>query len=428
MKELHLRHVGPAPQFDIEFAPRLNIFTGDNGLGKTFLLDVTWWALTGIWVGSPARPQHDTSELAEIVWAAGWQGVRRANTSRFDLTRQTWPRPKEEPATPALVVYAQVDGGFSVWDTARNRAGGGISFPIKFPLTFAPGQPVPYLFTSESLWNGLESQGRTLCNGLIRDWITWQYQPDPDNGPQFRALKDVLKVLSPPHELLKPGRPTRVSVDDVRDIPTVELPYDTIPVTLLSAGMKRILGLAYLLVWTWYEHVHASTLLKQAPARHLVLLIDEAEAHLHPAWQRTLVPAALGVAAELDKHIKTQLIMTTHSPLVLASVEPGFDETHDRLFLFEMKGREITLRQMPWAKQGDAVGWLTSDVFGLKQARSREAEVAIEAAEAYMRQDTAALPSHLQTREQIQKELERVLAGHDPFWPRWIVETRGEPA
>lgn len=31
------------------------------------------------------------------------------------------------------------------------------------------------------------------------------------------------------------------------------------------------------------------------------------------------------------------------------------------------------------------------------------------------------LPAGLATREDIDVELRRVLAGHDPFWPRWIV-------
>jgi hypothetical protein len=31
------------------------------------------------------------------------------------------------------------------------------------------------------------------------------------------------------------------------------------------------------------------------------------------------------------------------------------------------------------------------------------------------------LPEGLTTQEAIHAELMRVLAGHDPFWPRWIV-------
>ena len=30
-------------------------------------------------------------------------------------------------------------------------------------------------------------------------------------------------------------------------------------------------------------------------------------------------------------------------------------------------------------------------------------------------------PEHLRERDDIDNELKRVLAGHDPFWPRWVV-------
>jgi len=150
--------------------------------------------------------------------------------------------------------------------------------------------------------------------------------------------------------------------------------------------------------------------------------MDEVESHLHPQWQRSIVPAILGVANGLNKNIETQVIATTHSPLVLASVEPDFSEAKDKLFLFSLKNGSVSLEELPWAKQGDAVNWLVSDVFGLKQARSREAEVAIEAAEAFMRGDNAELPPKLKTKNQINKELIRVLAGNDTFWPRWIVQ------
>ena len=51
----------------------------------------------------------------------------------------------------------------------------------------------------------------------------------------------------------------------------------------------------------------------------------------------------------------------------------------------------------------------------------RRPERAIEAAEAFLRGDPT--PPDLTTREQIHAELQRVLGGHDDFWPRWLVET-----
>lgn len=40
LKRLELENVGPAPRMELNLAPRLNLVTGDNGLGKSFLLDV----------------------------------------------------------------------------------------------------------------------------------------------------------------------------------------------------------------------------------------------------------------------------------------------------------------------------------------------------------------------------------------------------
>jgi len=136
-----------------------------------------------------------------------------------------------------------------------------------------------------------------------------------------------------------------------------------------------------------------------------------------------LLPALQRVVALLSPDIEVQVIAATHSPMVLASVETVFDENLDCLLTFGLEGDQVVVREVPWAKQGDAVGWLVSEAFGLEQARSKEAEIAIEAAEAFMRGDTPKLPGDLRTRDAIHAELLRVLPGHDPFWPRWIVRT-----
>lgn len=48
--DLHLKNVGPADELRASFGKRLNLVTGDNGLGKTFLLDACWYALTKTWI------------------------------------------------------------------------------------------------------------------------------------------------------------------------------------------------------------------------------------------------------------------------------------------------------------------------------------------------------------------------------------------
>ncbi len=46
IKHLKMSNVGPAPVLELEFGERLNLLTGDNGLGKSFLLAIIWWSLT----------------------------------------------------------------------------------------------------------------------------------------------------------------------------------------------------------------------------------------------------------------------------------------------------------------------------------------------------------------------------------------------
>lgn len=427
LKELHLKYVGPAPQFDIELADRLNIFTGDNGLGKTFLLEIAWRGLTETWVQKPPLPRREKGVEPEIKYLIQGNVIdsdtAQPITSKFKWQRQEWSKIRGKRSLPGLVIYIGAEGEYSVWDPARNYweqlDGEEIDASINDRLD-------AYQFTADQLWNGLEENGKVLCNGLLRDWVSWQNQPEQNESSPFRVLCQVIEKLAPHRdEWMKPGKPTRVSTQDVRDIPTLELPYGTVPVIHASAGIKRILAIAYLLVWTWYEHQQASDFKNQDPCDRLVLLIDEVEAHLHPQWQRSILPALLEVPKALQATMKTQIIATTHSPLVLASIEPDFDEQQDQLFLFELEDSNVTLRELPWAKHGDAVGWLTSPIFGLEQARSREAEIAIKAANALMRGESLdTFPENLQTKEQIHQELLRVLTDIDEFWDRWTVKIK----
>ena len=136
-----------------------------------------------------------------------------------------------------------------------------------------------------------------------------------------------------------------------------------------------------------------------------------------------VVPALLKVLGNIAPSV--QAIVTTHSPLVMASIEPEFDVNVDKLFLFELERAAVALREVPWAKQGDVIGWLTSDIFGLKQGRSIQGEEAIEAAEAFMRNDRRQLREGLRTKAAIDKALHAHLANIDPFWPRWVAQDRG---
>jgi len=426
LKSLKLHSLGPVGDLSAAFGDRLNLITGDNGLGKSFLLDVCFWSLTGTWPGGrTALPDADgKADLPSIAYEI--QSMARQprskdkapKTATFDFHSQTWSRPKGRPLKSGLVVYAAVDGGFAVWDPARNY--------WRDPATGrkeGEEQPKAYQFSPDTIANGLKGGERVLCNGLVADWVEWYYQrsSDPGSSP-FKYLEETLALLSHPLEPLRCEEPRKVFVDDSRKFPTLRMPYGAVPYPQWSAGVRRIVGFAYLIVWAWVEHRQAAELRKEQPTDRIVLIVDEIEAHLHPRWQRTILPAILKVVDKLQQSLIVQVHAATHSPLVLASVEPHFDEVQDRLFCFNLQDdKAVTFDDLPWALHGDVVGWLTSDIFGLEQARSMDAELVIEAAEAYMRGDLTKLPSGLATRDEITRQLSRLLPSLDPFWPRWIV-------
>jgi hypothetical protein len=474
IKQLRLENIGPAPLLEVgEFGQRLNLFTGDNGLGKTFLLDACWYALTRTWPDGkqfyplPEAPKKPTPTIDYAI--IGQNGREAKNTAEYQYRGQSWMRKQARQSSPGLVIYARIDGGFSVWDPARNyrhddenedayRARRMMDIRNYRPDDENENgreRPPAYQFTKDQVWDGLEEgEGKEkviICNGLLRDVESWRAR---SNG-SFALLGGVLEGLSERENApLIFGEGVRVRLDDVRDIPTLQMPYGSVPVTQAAAGMRRVLALAYLLVWAWEEHVRAAGLQKDSPTNRIVVLFDEVEAHLHPKWQRVFLPSLIKVvdgllvtgrveaikndpAKILDQKARAvgkeiprsvQIIATTHAPMVLASVETLWRGDKDKLFILDIKRDDpgtkagVTLAETPWARQGDVVGWLVSNAFGMRQARSKEAEDAIEAAEKWMRGEFGSLPAALDSKETIHAELLRVLAGHDPFWPRWIVK------
>lgn len=235
LRFIDFKDVGPASSMYLEFSARLNLLTGDNGLGKTFVLENAWWALTGNWTDRLAKPFAKEGLKPQLTFEVegrrgDWKNVRCI----YDYEKNNWRAQQGRLKDVGVVIYARADSGVSLWDSVRKAA-----------LNFKPSD----------IFDGMKRGSTVNCNGLINDWIMWQQRQDE----AFSSLTDILFLLSPSElETLKPGEPLRTSVEDVRDIPTIKLSYDTVPLTHASAGMKRVISLAYLLVWAFIEHRAAS--------------------------------------------------------------------------------------------------------------------------------------------------------------------------
>ena len=419
LRRLKLTGTGPAQQLELEPAPRLNLITGDNGLGKTFLLDCAWWALTGTWAGQyQAYPRFDAAkDFPSITFQISREPqAGKVQIVKYNWERQMWLTNAYRNVLPGLSIYALSDGSFAVWDPASYL------LSEQDPRYAGQGSEEFIHLTRSEVWDGAEDsqKGKKKCNGLLYDVSYWQSA----NKELFDAFSTAINELSPPEsaEPLIPGQPTNLP-GDTRYIPTLRFSYGEVPILLCSAGIQRIAALAYLLVWAWNRHVITSGFIRKDPQRSVVLLVDEMEAHLHPFWQRVIVPALMNVVQKLASNAQTQMFIATHSPLVLASVESIFDEEQDKLFHLYLENGSVNLDDVPFVKRGRIDRWLISDVFGLTQARSKDAEGAIEEAkELQLMQE----PTTEEVKA-VSEKLAKTLADDDDFWHRWtyFAEQRG---
>ena len=161
----------------------------------------------------------------------------------------------------------------------------------------------------------------------------------------------------------------------------------------------------------------------QAGLRDIEAQIDEVEAHLHPSWQRSIIPALLSVLRAFADSADIQIIVSTHSPLVMASAEPTFDTEKDAWFDLDLVDKAVVLTRREFVKHGDAKNWLTSEAFDLKSTRAIKYEQLLEEASSLINQSSPS-PNEI-TR--MHNKLLNALGPKDDFLFRWraICEKKG---
>jgi hypothetical protein len=403
-------------------AERFNLIAGDNGLGKSFLLEVAWWALTRTWHETPAVP---SAPAAEIGFAFDGASSLHEATATWNPAAQTWTRRQGKPPNPGLVLYLRVDGSFSVWDPLRNYR----------LYTNADGSqretPASYQFSPTQVFRGLKrvapgpgAEEEELCSGLLREWTEWQGSKEPEEARAFALLTLLLQQIGPEGEALTPGSPAlSPNPNESRKVPTVRMPYgQDVPIVFAPAGVQRMAKFAYLLTWALIWHQRESVRTRREMTDQVIVLFDEPETHLHPRWQRTVLPSLEKAIASWREEStpRVQFLVATHSPLVLASMEPIFDTQRDALWKLDHVAGKVVLERDAWHRRGDASAWLTSDVFDLAEPGSLPAQQAITEALALLQEDEPA-SEHI---AEVTEKLAAVLGDTDRFWLRWSAFAR----
>lgn len=205
-----------------------------------------------------------------------------------------------------------------------------------------------------------------------------------------RVLPGVMDVRVVPHE--RPGK-------QVRAIAEVQTEDGWIPMSAL--------GLGYRTMTAWMVDL-ASRLFERYPdlndplAGPAVCLVDEIDLHLHPRWQRQLIPHLTQVFKE------TQFVVTAHSPLIVQAVQDG------NLAVLRREGDHVVIDQgLSSVRNWRLDQILTSDLFDLPSARPPALDALLAERDALLAKSTLR-PADLRRLEALRNEIGELPGGDTP--------------
>ena len=149
---------------------------------------------------------------------------------------------------------------------------------------------------------------------IVQKIIDLDYAAYRQDRPEIRNV--IHKIISMVSEITE-GYPMNfagVGEDERGLFPRVSTPSGVLPLDVLSQGTQSVIQCVAHLTIGYGEYYEFPADLEEKPG---VLLIDEIDAHLHPSWQRRIIPT-------LIRHFpRLQIFCSTHSPLMLAGLEAG---------------------------------------------------------------------------------------------------------
>lgn len=306
-------------EVDITFHPRATILTGSNGSGKTTILSLLarhrgWQSI------SLATPKTDLASKV-LKYFSLWRSSNRPENSDRSVgsieytnsVASTLVVPEAGAAQYYIQINNQQPARFFYIPSHRQsfsyRRVGQISTSRKERMTAFDEIQNNHLNRFNG--GGGEPSSLIMKNTLL-GWVVNGYgvhngakvimPADPQQIKNFEGFRDVLRRVLP----------KTIGFEDleVRDYEIVFVcngGADEFLLETASGGISALIDIA----WQIY-------MFDTDTKEPFAVVIDEVENHLHPSMQRTLLPSLL------DAFPHAKFIVSTHSPLVVTSVEDAF--------------------------------------------------------------------------------------------------------
>jgi len=358
----------------LELHDRLNVFFGTNGSGKSSILDAS--AILLSWFVN--RVKHESSSGRPLQETDICNGEAFANldiTCNFRGSYFSWNLAKTRKGyskRDAVSILLSTTLVAKLVQSEITKSNGSTNLPLiaYYPVNRAV-LDIPLRIKERHSFDLLSAYSDSLTGGAnFRAFFEWfREREDLENenrkyaeqsvkpeGYQFpdsqlEAVRAALMLFMPEFTNLTVRRnPLRMEV---------EKNGNPMKVNQLSDGEKCLMAM----IGDLARRMAIANPVRENPLEgEGIILIDEIDLHLHPKWQRMIVPKLLEVFPNC------QFIISTHSPHVITHVQP------ESLFLLRQTDLGIVAEQ-PAESYGKSVDRILEDLMGLGTTRPDEVSV-----------------------------------------------------
>lgn len=327
LKQVTIENFRGIEEMTLDLHPGINLLIGNNGVGKTTVLEAIVAGLGACFKDIPAAnavsiKQTDVRQELQVV--DGSPSVKYHTPVRISCEMQvgdavyTWTRVRKDASASARPAIEYPDKDLRIADWFRNAAN-----DLGTPLPVLNYQGIDRVANSRRSDFGTSSRqlndrrcGYTGCldsaldDKFIRKWC-YAMMRKRGTSPRYdlfrEAVRNVMRRME--EDAVTPDIDFSEEFGTDGDFVYAEN-GTALPISFLSAGYQSSL---WMVMDIAFRALQLNPGIRDLNEIFGIVLIDEVDKHLHPKWQWNVLNALH------DTFPNVQFIITTHAPIVISS-------------------------------------------------------------------------------------------------------------
>lgn len=335
IQKIEIRGIGPIKSLDLEFDNHFNVICGQNGIGKTTVLDCLAQSF-----GLKSTSVKRTAGVAKGSWAVTVLINGNVKAQTFNIT--SFHPNERELSTHG---FYENSNEIIVFKTHRD-----IPYRLLQSLTTDPEKKIGN-FANETIVGSLPDD---LKNWFVNRhlWSAHEKHLDEAQEKNIMLAKECFSILNPDITFSK----VNPSSNDI----LLNTPNGDIYFEYLSSGYKSCMAVLLGLI----KEVE---LRYKNPSKYVgdfdgIVFIDEIDLHLHPEWQASIYQAIKKILPH------AQIFTSTHSPHIIQVAQAT-----EIIPLILGEDNQVQLNSIvndQYGFQGWTVEEILADVMGMTETRT----------------------------------------------------------